>query len=139
MITKKELMELLRSEDGTSEIADSILAKINQQPEGSAPPQAPEARSAGPERKDNPRPPSTGHFTDFNAVGRKLDAFAERLGVKPRRPNQSSTWAIRFGRNGNSYDVLELASNLLDRVEALDAKLDRKSWDTVISVGGDED
>jgi hypothetical protein len=41
MITKRELMELLRSEEGISEIADNILARLGQQPEGSATPKAP--------------------------------------------------------------------------------------------------
>lgn len=130
MITKSELLELLRGEDGINEMADSILARIGQ-PEGSAKP------TKFPHPDDNPRPPATG--INFDEVGRKLAAFAERLGVKPRVLNQSSTWAIRIGRNSPSYDVLELANALLGRVEALDAKLDRRSWDMVISSAGDED
>jgi hypothetical protein len=132
MITKKELLELLRSEEGNSEIADSILAKLNEPGDvGIA------AKDVTQEGAAWPKEESTG--IDFDKVGRKLKAFAERLGVKPRTPNQSSTWAIRVGRNTPSYDVLELANALLDRVEALDAKLDRKSWDMVISAGPDED
>jgi hypothetical protein len=115
MITKRELMELLRSEEGISEIADNILARLGQQPEGSATPKAPEARS-----------PSTGN--KFEDASRRLDVLARRLGVSPRIRGEASPWAIRLSRIGNSYDVLELASKLLDRLDALDAK---GSWDMV--------
>jgi len=123
MISKKELMELLRSEEGVSEIADNILARL-------------EPRVAKDVTKESANWPDP--VANFDEAGRKLDKFAKRLGVRPRVPGKASAWAIRIGRSGNSYDVLELVGSLLDRVEALDAKLDRKSWNVVISSGDDD-
>lgn len=58
-------------------------------------------------------------MTSDPSLAEKMDRLAARLGVQPHTPAQGPTWLVKFGPN--AYDVLQLISALLDRLEDLEA------------------